>query len=304
MGSVRAPPRRTAPGGPGGQGRREQEQRIARRERPAFGAHGRVGSSRWPTPSGSSCRSRRGRCEARRSSARSIGGTPPWSRQSWSGSFGSDGKRRSSTPSMTTATADRWTSSRGSPEARALLIVETKSDLRNVQETLHALDVKLRVVPRLVRSERGWQADAVGVVMVLADLRVERQRVDRHRSTFDAALPARTVEVRRWLERPAGPLRGLSFLQISQPTGVMREPAGHGRVRRAVGPAGPVVTGRGQGWRALRSWVRGPRGGPEARRRGRARRKVLNSVRPVENLAETGSEVAAPRSRPARPPNG
>ena len=133
------------------------------------------------------------------------------------------------------------------PEARALLIVETKSDLRNVQETLHALDVKLRVVPRLVRSERGWQADAVGVVMVLADLRVERQRVERHRSTFDAALPARTVEVRRWLERPAGPLRGLSFLQISQPAGVMREPAGHGRVRRAVGPAGPVVNSRGKG---------------------------------------------------------
>ena len=133
------------------------------------------------------------------------------------------------------------------PEARALLIVETKSDLRNVQETLHSLDVKVRVVPRLVRVERGWQAEAVGVVMVLADLRVERQRVERHRSTFDAALPARTVEVRRWLERPAGPLRGISFLQISQPVGVMREPAGHGRVRRAVVPAGPVVNGRGNG---------------------------------------------------------
>lgn len=142
------------------------------------------------------------------------------------------------------------------PEARALLIVETKSDLRNVQETLHAMDVKLRVVPRLVRAERGWRAGAVGVVMVLADLRVERQRVDRHRSTFDTALPARTVEVRRWLERPAGPLRGLSFLQISQPKGVMREPAGHCRVRRAVGPAGPaeaVVSGCGQGgWRSDR----------------------------------------------------
>lgn len=149
------------------------------------------------------------------------------------------------------------------PEARALLIVETKSDLRNVQETLHALDVKLRVVPRLVRSERGWQADAVGVVMVLADLRVERQRVDRHRSTFDAVLPARTVEVRRWLERPAGPLRGLSFLQISQPMGVMREPAGHGRVRRAAGPAGPAVTGRGKGDGSSDRGSAALRGGPK-----------------------------------------
>ena len=124
------------------------------------------------------------------------------------------------------------------PEVRALLIVEAKSDLRNVQETLHAPDIKARVVPRLVGADRGWRAEVVGVVMVVADLRVERQRIDRHRSTFDAALPARTVEVRRWLERPAGPLRGLAFVQISQPMGVVREPAGHGRVGRAVGTGG------------------------------------------------------------------
>ena len=124
------------------------------------------------------------------------------------------------------------------PDARALLIVEVKSDLRNVQETLHALDIKRRVVPRLLQRDRGWRADAVGLVMVLADLRVERQRIDRHRSTFDAALPSRTVEVRRWLERPVGPLRGVWFLQIVRPTGAKQQPAGHGRVRRAGGGAG------------------------------------------------------------------
>jgi len=131
------------------------------------------------------------------------------------------------------------------PENRALLIVETKSDLRNVQETLHALDIKRRVVPRLVQAEKGWRADHFGVVMVLADLRVERQRVDRHSSTFDAALPARTVEVRRRLEQPCGPLRGIWFLQVSRPAGVMREPVGHGRVRPAAGRAVPAAGGRG-----------------------------------------------------------
>jgi len=208
MGAIRAAPRRAATGGPGGQGRREQEQRIARRERPA-----------WET--------------------------------AVEYSFNDYGDRGS-------VDILGW-----QPEARALLIVETKSDLRNVQETLHALDVKLRVVPRLVRAERGWRAAAVGVVMVLADVRAERQRVDRHRSTFDAALPARTVEVRRWLERPAGPLRGLSFLQVSQPKGAMREPAGRCRVRRAVGPAGPIVNGCGQGgWRSDRGSA-ALRGGPK-----------------------------------------
>ena len=133
------------------------------------------------------------------------------------------------------------------PENRALLIVETKSDLRNVQETLHALDIKRRVVPRLIQADKGWRADSLGVVMVLADLRVERQRVDRHSSTFDAVLPARTVDVRRWLEQPEGPLRGIWFLQVSRPAGAMREPLGHGRVRRTGDRAMPVAGCRGTG---------------------------------------------------------
>lgn len=112
---------------------------------------------------------------------------------------------------------------------RALLVVEIKSDLRNVQETLHALDTKRRVVPRLIRSENGWDFDFVGVLMVLADLRVER-----HAST--STLRYRLVQfVKRWLERPQGDLRGLSFPQIPRPPGVMRRPAGHERVRRPQG---------------------------------------------------------------------
>ena len=118
------------------------------------------------------------------------------------------------------------------PETRALLVVEVKSDLRNLQDTLRALDVKRRVVPRLVQAEMGLEFEFVGVVIALADVRVDRQRVARHASTFDAGLPARTVDVRRWLKRPVGPLRGLWFLQIPRPVGAIRQPAGHERVRR------------------------------------------------------------------------
>jgi transcriptional regulator with XRE-family HTH domain len=128
-------------------------------------------------------------------------------------------------------------------DARALLIVEVKSDLRNVQETLHALDVKRRVVPMLVRTERGWTADSLGVVMVLSDLGVERGRDGQHAATFDATLPARTVEVRRWLARPIGRLRGVWFLQIARPVGAKREPAGHGRVRKTSRATGAGTAG-------------------------------------------------------------
>lgn len=127
------------------------------------------------------------------------------------------------------------------PSARALLVVEVKSDLRDVQATLHALDVKRRVVPRLVAQERGWVTDKIGLVMILADLEAERGRIRRHAAIFDAALPARTVEVRRWLERPNGPLAGLWFLQIPQPAGVTRRRVGQLRVR--LGRADSDVAG-------------------------------------------------------------
>jgi transcriptional regulator with XRE-family HTH domain len=120
------------------------------------------------------------------------------------------------------------------PASRALLIIEVKSDLRDIQAALHALDVKRRIVPRLVREDRGWAAESLGVVVVLADLRVERGRVGRHGATFDAALPARTIEVRRWLAAPLGSLRGVWFLQIPRPKGAMQLRPGHGPVRRPV----------------------------------------------------------------------
>jgi transcriptional regulator with XRE-family HTH domain len=116
--------------------------------------------------------------------------------------------------------------------ARALLVVEVKSDLRDIQDTFRALDVKRRVVPRFFEAEKGLRLDSLGIVMALADLRVERQRVERHGSTFAAGLPARTVDVRRWLQRPVGPLRGLWFLQIPRPMGAIQQPKGQGRVRR------------------------------------------------------------------------
>jgi transcriptional regulator with XRE-family HTH domain len=124
--------------------------------------------------------------------------------------------------------------------ARALLIVEVKSELRNVQETLHTLDIKCRVVPRLLRGERGWNAASVGVVVVLADLAVERRRVESHSSTFDSAFPARTVEVRRWMKSPGGPLRGIWFLAISRTAGAKHGPLGRERVRsHSYGAAKP-----------------------------------------------------------------
>jgi transcriptional regulator with XRE-family HTH domain len=123
-------------------------------------------------------------------------------------------------------------------DAGSLLVVEVKSELRDVQATLHALDVKRRVVPRLVRAECDRTVRHVGVVMVLADVRAERDRVNRHGATFAAALPARTREVGEWLQRPDRDLRGVWFLQIPRTTLLTHGAKGAERVWRRGGRGG------------------------------------------------------------------
>jgi transcriptional regulator with XRE-family HTH domain len=102
-------------------------------------------------------------------------------------------------------------------DRRALLIVEIKSELVDLQETIRTLGVKTRVVPKAIRQSRGWAADAVASVLVLPDAHVHRSVVARHSALLAAALPARTRAVRDWLADPVGSLKGIWFLPNTPP---------------------------------------------------------------------------------------
>jgi transcriptional regulator with XRE-family HTH domain len=93
----------------------------------------------------------------------------------------------------------------------ALVVIEIKSVVPDLQSMLETLDRKVRVALALAHG-RGWQATSVSRLLVLPDDRTARRRVDRHRMTFDAVLPARTAAVRRWLAAPLGRLAGILFL--------------------------------------------------------------------------------------------
>jgi len=95
----------------------------------------------------------------------------------------------------------------------ALLIVEVKTSLVDLQATLGAIDRKRRIVPGELSRERGWRPTAIGVALVVVDSSTARDVVTRHRSIFDSAFPSRTVAMRHWLESPTGDLRGLWFLR-------------------------------------------------------------------------------------------
>jgi transcriptional regulator with XRE-family HTH domain len=97
------------------------------------------------------------------------------------------------------------------PTGAILLIVEVKSVVPNLQATLVTLDRKARLGPRIAR-ERGWEPAGVARVLVLANDRTNRRRVDAHEAVLRAAFPLRGVAVNRWLRDPRGPISGLLFV--------------------------------------------------------------------------------------------
>lgn len=98
------------------------------------------------------------------------------------------------------------------PDCRALLIVEIKTELVDLQDTVRTLDMKARVVPIVVRRTKDWQADSVASVLVLPAGNVHRSAVARNAAVLGAALPARSRDVLGWIAEPSGPLRGIWFL--------------------------------------------------------------------------------------------
>jgi transcriptional regulator with XRE-family HTH domain len=97
------------------------------------------------------------------------------------------------------------------PQTGSLLVIEIKSVVPDLQAMLGVLDRKARLAADVAR-ERGWLVRSVSRLLVLPDDRTARRRVRQHTATFDAALPARTVEVRRWLVAPSGQMAGVLFL--------------------------------------------------------------------------------------------
>jgi len=96
----------------------------------------------------------------------------------------------------------------------ALLIVEVKTSLVDLQATLGAIDRKRRIVPgELHVNEDGGRPPSASPSSWWTR-RPHGTWLPRHRSIFDSAFPSRTVAMRHWLESPTGDLRG--------PTGALR----------------------------------------------------------------------------------
>lgn len=115
--------------------------------------------------------------------------------------------------------------------SRALLVIEVKSVVPDIQATIATLDRKARLGPAIARR-RGWQATVVGALLVVAESSTSRQRVAMHAELFNRAYPDRAYAVRRWLRDPSGRLAGLIFLRNGLPDRAMNRTSDRQRVRR------------------------------------------------------------------------
>jgi transcriptional regulator with XRE-family HTH domain len=110
------------------------------------------------------------------------------------------------------------------PRGRMLLVVEVKTRLIDLQETLRSLG---RLAGDALGASRrlGWHAAATSVLLVVGESSTQRRIVRLHRAIFAAAFPVRTREMRRWLAAPDVVVRGLMFLPYASRRDVMHHVA-------------------------------------------------------------------------------
>ncbi len=116
----------------------------------------------------------------------------------------------------------------------ALLVVELKTALVDVQALIGAVDRYRRLAPVIAR-ERGWGPVAsVSSWVVLRDTPTNHRRLADHATVLRHAFPADGRTMRGWLARPSGAVRGLSFLSDEHPRNAS---VGSTSVRRVRRPA-------------------------------------------------------------------
>ena len=97
------------------------------------------------------------------------------------------------------------------PGSGALLVIELKTDLVDIQQLMTAVDRYRRLAPRIAR-ERGWLAQSVSVWAALRDTKTNRRRAADHASVLRVAFPQDGRTTRRWLRAPTGSIAALSFV--------------------------------------------------------------------------------------------
>jgi transcriptional regulator with XRE-family HTH domain len=121
------------------------------------------------------------------------------------------------------------------PGTRTLLVIEIKTELTSVEETLRRHDAKVRLAPGLAVERFGWQAATVARLLVLPDLSTARRRVVRHAAILARAYPMRGDGARQWIRSPSGPAAALIFASPTRSPRDRRHLLSRKRIRTGLG---------------------------------------------------------------------
>ena len=95
------------------------------------------------------------------------------------------------------------------PGRRALLIIELKTDIVDVNELIGTMDVRRRLA-RTIARERGWDPVTISTWAIVAGGRTNQARMTAHRSMLRNAFPVDGRSMRRWLRAPTSAAHALS----------------------------------------------------------------------------------------------
>ena len=116
------------------------------------------------------------------------------------------------------------------PPSGAVLMIELKTELVDVQDLIASVDRYRRLAPQLAR-ERGWEARSVSCWVLLRDTPANHRRVAAHATVLRTAFPQDGRRIPGWLRTPVTPISALSFLSNSHAQTAMSASAGIQRVR-------------------------------------------------------------------------
>jgi len=96
------------------------------------------------------------------------------------------------------------------PGRRAILVIELKTDVVDVNQLIGKVGEKARLIRQIVR-DRGWDPLTVSTGVIVASGRTNRARVAAHQAVLRAAFPADGRQMRVWLREPIGSIDALSM---------------------------------------------------------------------------------------------
>ena len=104
---------------------------------------------------------------------------------------------------------------------RALLVIELKTAIVDVNELVGTFDRKIRLGHEVARK-RGWAIEngtSVSGWVIVSDTRTNRRRLGDHHAMLRAAYPSDGRMMRTWLRDPSGPTRCLGFWPVVSAAG-------------------------------------------------------------------------------------